>query len=76
VEEDILLSHYPIPVGYDGFIHLLDIHERTITETNDITVVKVGVRGEEHPTAIKLKIHSLVHIFQRFIIFVYAIIGS
>lgn len=53
VKHDIILSDCIIPIGYDSFIHHLHILERSVTETNDIPMIKMGVRCKEHSTQIQ-----------------------
>lgn len=53
VKHDIILSDCIIPIGYDSFIHHLHILERSVTETNDIPMIKMGVRCKEHLIAVK-----------------------
>ena len=57
VKHDIILPDYVVPIGYDSFIHHLYIPERSVTETYDILMIKMGVRCKEHLTAVKFIVH-------------------
>ncbi len=48
MKNDTVLSDCIIPVGYDGFIHHFYILERSVTKTNDIPMIKMGVRGKKN----------------------------
>ena len=47
-----------VPVGYNCFIHVWHILERSVAEPDDIGVVEVSVGCKEHPASIKFKIHN------------------
>lgn len=57
VKNCIVLPNSIIPIGYDSFIHHFHIPERSVTETNDIPMIKMGVRCKEHLAAIKFIVH-------------------
>ena len=57
VKNNIILPNCIIPVGYNGFIHHIYILERSVAETDDIPMIKMGVRCKEHLAVIKFKIH-------------------
>ena len=57
VKNNIILSDCIILVGYNGFIHHIYILEWSVAETDDIPMIKMGVRCKEHLVAIKFKIH-------------------
>ena len=57
MKNDTVLPDCIIPVGYNGFIHHIYILEWSVAETDDIPMIKMGVRCKEHLVAIKFKIH-------------------
>ena len=57
MKHDIILPDCIIPVGYDSFIHHFHTFERSVTETNDIPMIKMCVRCKEHFAAIKFIVH-------------------
>lgn len=57
MEYGIIRADYIVPVGDDGFIHLVDILEWTIAILQYVGVIEMGVGSEEQPVTVKLKIH-------------------
>ena len=53
VKHDIILPDYVVPIGDYSFIHHFHILERSVTETNDIPMIKMSVRCKEHLVAVK-----------------------
>ena len=54
---DIILTDCITPIGDYSFIHHFNIPERSVAETNDIPMIKMGVRCKEHFAAIKFIVH-------------------
>jgi len=57
VKNSIIQANCIIPIGDNRFIHHFHILKRSVAETNDISVIKVGIRCKKYLTAIKFIIH-------------------
>ena len=52
-----------IPVVNHFFVHLVCAPERPVTVTDDVCVVEVGVRSEEHPASVKFVVHYVLVVY-------------
>ena len=60
MEYDVIRTDNGVPVADQFLVHLLCASEWTVTVPDDVCVVEVGVRSEEHPASIKSVIHNVV----------------
>lgn len=57
IEDDIIRSNYIVPVGDNGFVHLVNRLERPIAISQYVGMVEMGVGSEEQPVTVKLVVH-------------------
>ena len=60
VKYRIVFTDNTIPVVYHRLVHLISAFERTLTILDDIGMIEMGVRCEEHLITIKFIVHCLL----------------
>ena len=57
MKDNVILPDCIVPIGDYGLIHHFHILKRPVAETNDIPMIKMGIRCKEHLAAIKFIAH-------------------
>ena len=57
MKENVILPDFILQIGDYGLIHHFHILKRPVAETNDIPMIKMGIRCKEHLAAIKFIVH-------------------
>jgi hypothetical protein len=60
MKNDIILTDCIIPIGDYSLIHHFHILKRSVAETNDIPMIKMGIGCKEHPASVEFVIHNLL----------------
>jgi len=62
MKDGVILTDCIIPIGDYSLIHHFHILKRSVAETNDILMIKMGIGCKEHLTAIKFVVHFLLNL--------------
>jgi hypothetical protein len=62
MKDGVILPDCIVPIRDYSLIHHFHILERSVTETNDISMIKMGVRCKEHLAAVKFVVHFLLNL--------------
>lgn len=62
MKDGVTLTDCIIPIGDYSLIHHFHILKRSVTETNDILMIKMGIGCKKHLTAIKFVVHFLLNL--------------